>query len=104
MTPLPWREHPSAREDYLDGLAWYADQELGLGDRFADAVDGGIDLIREWPNAAPLYRGHQNIRCKSIAVFPYVIVYFVLDHKVVVVAYAHEKRQPGYWHDRLKDQ
>lgn len=106
MTLLPWREHPAARAEYLDALAWYDDQEAGLGDRLADALDSGVDFVRAWPEAAPLYRGRQRvplIRRKSTEVFPYGIVYLVLDDEVVIVAYAHEKRRPGYWRKRLQD-
>ncbi|WP_454131724.1 hypothetical protein [Microbacterium lacticum] len=106
MTLLPWREHPAAREEYLDALAWYDDQEAGLGDRLGDDLDAGVDIIREWPDAAPPYRGRQRhplIRRKGVEDFPYGIVYFVRDDEVIVVAYAHEKRRPGYWRSRLRD-
>ena len=54
MSALPWREHPAAREEYLAALAWYDDQEAGLGDRLGDDIDNGVDFIREWPDSAPL--------------------------------------------------
>jgi len=56
VTLLHWREHPAAREENLDALAWYDDQEDGLGDRLGDDLDSGVDFIREWPDAAPPYR------------------------------------------------
>jgi len=106
VTLLAWREHPAARAEYLDALAWYDDQEVGLGDRLADDLDGGVDFVRAWPDAAPSYRGRQRvplIRQKSTEVFPYGIVYLILDGEVVIVAYAHERRRPGYWRKRLQD-
>ncbi|MGO1544019.1 MAG: hypothetical protein ACTHXA_06725 [Gulosibacter sp.] len=106
MSLLRWREHPAAREEYLDALASHDDQESGLGDRLADDLDNGVDFIREWPDSAPLYRGHQRsprLRLKGTVVFPYGIIFFVRDDEVVVVAYAHERRRPGYWRKRLKD-
>ena len=30
-------------------------------------------------------------------------LHFVRDDVVVVVAYAHERRRPGYWRERLQD-
>lgn len=39
----------------------------------------------------------------GLDVFPYGIVYFVRDDEVLVVAYAHERRRPGYWRERLAD-
>ncbi len=35
--------------------------------------------------------------------FPYRIVYFTRGDEIVVVAYAHERRRPGYWKKRLSD-
>lgn len=101
-----WSEHPAARQELFDAVVWYDDQERGLGDRLADELAAGVQLIREWPDAAPLYRGRSRtppIRAKGIDVFPYRIVYVVRDDEVIVVAYAHERRRPGYWRKRLSD-
>lgn len=43
------------------------------------------------------------IRHGSMQVFPYGIFYYVRDNQVVVVAYAHSRRRPGYWRTRLAD-
>lgn len=105
MKLLSWREHPAAREELREAARWYEDQEAGLGDRLADEVAVGVASVRAWPNVAQLYRDHQRvpaIRRKGIEVFPYGIIYFVRDDEVIVVAYAHEKRRPGYWRERLE--
>ncbi len=103
---LPWREHPSAREEYLDAIAWYDLQEAGLGDRLATELDNAVDFVRDWSDAAPQHRGREGrplIRRKRVEGFPYGLVYFVRDNVVIVIAYAHEKRRPGYWRRRLDD-
>ncbi len=41
------------------------------------------------------------IRSRSVARFPYDIIYFVTDEEIVIVAYASEKREPSYWVNRL---
>ncbi len=41
------------------------------------------------------------IRSRSVARFPYDIIYFVTDEEIVIVAYASEKREPNYWANRL---
>jgi hypothetical protein len=33
--------------------------------------------------------------------FPYQILYFIEDSYLVVIAYAHNRRKPGYWKDRI---
>jgi len=103
---LPWREHPEAREEYLGALDWYDDRERGLGSRLGDELDATVDFVREWPEAAPPYRGRKvnpMVRRKATDVFPYGVIYFVRDGELVVVAYAHQKRRPGYWRERLKE-
>lgn len=106
MSLLPWRAHPAAHEELRESAHWYEAQEPGLGDRFTDEIAFGLASIRAWPEAATPYPGrHQTpaIRRKRIEGFPYGIIYFVRNNEVVVVAYAYEKRRPGYWRKRLQD-
>ncbi len=58
------------------------------------------------PNSWGFHRGARReppVRTRSVAGFRYDIKYVVLDREVVVVAYAHERRRPGYWAHRLSD-
>jgi hypothetical protein len=41
------------------------------------------------------------VRSRSIAGFRYDIKYVVVEDEVIVLAYAHERRKPKYWSDRL---
>lgn len=50
--------------------------------------------MRDW-NREPV------VRRKGVAGFPYGIIYYLTDSEIVIVAYAHEKRRPGYWRHRL---
>lgn len=103
---LPWREHPAARAELVDAVEWYEERRPGLGERLDTELMEHLAFARKWPDSAPLYPGRQRvpvIRRKGTDVFPYGIIYFVHDNAVVVVAYAHERRRPGYWRKRLKD-
>lgn len=103
---LEWREHPAARAELFDALVWYDDQQPGLGERLADEFVQGVRFIREWPDAAPPYQSRgwtPPIRAKGIGHFPYRIIFVVRGREAVVVAYAHERRRPGYWRRRLGD-
>lgn len=33
--------------------------------------------------------------------FPYALIYMVLDSRVIVIAVAHTRREPGYWLSRI---
>ena len=103
---VPWREHPAARAELIDAVEWYEERQPGLGERLNAELMEHLADVREWPESAPLYRGRQRsprLRRKGTDTFPYGIIYFVRDDEVVVVAYAHERRRPGYWRQRLKD-
>lgn len=43
------------------------------------------------------------MRTRSVAGFRYDIKYIVVGDEVIIVAYAHERRRPGYWASRLDD-
>ncbi|MCI1746887.1 MAG: type II toxin-antitoxin system RelE/ParE family toxin [Acidipropionibacterium sp.] len=106
MTMLPWREHPAARAELVDAIGWYEERQSGLGERLNAELMEHVAFAREWPDAAPFYRNRQRhllLRRRSVEGFPYGIVYLVRDNEVIVVAYAHEKRRPGYWRSRLRD-
>ena len=103
MTLLRWREHPAARAEVRDAAVWYDTEEAGLGTRFADAVEDGVTFIRTWPTVAPLFRDDARVplRRKALDTFPYGIIYIIRGDEVIVIAYAHERRRPGYWRRRL---
>lgn len=103
MTLRP-REHPEAHQELLAAAQWYDDQRLGLGHGLLEAVDTALGNILKWPlAAAPLSRPHRDpiVRSASVPDFPYRIIYFVTRDELVLIAYAHERRKPGYWKRRL---
>ncbi len=103
MTP-GWREHPEALEEYRAASNWYEAQRPGLGEVFMDAVDAAIESILDPSMRWGFYgdrRHSPQVYSRSVGGFPFDIVYLVIDDEVVVVAYAHERRRPAYWAQRL---
>lgn len=102
-----WREHPSAREELLATTLHLDDERPGLGDLFLDAIERSMLSVQRsphaWPPAAESPSG-AIIRTRALAPFRVRVVYTVLDDAVLVPAYAHESRRPGYWSDRLPAQ
>jgi len=43
------------------------------------------------------------IRRAKLHRFPYHLFFSVRDEEVVVLAIAHERREPGYWSDRTDE-
>lgn len=101
---LSRREHPEARNELREAAKWYDDEVRGLGDDFITAIDEALRHIVEWPLAAPAFPGWDEtppIRHAQVRAFPYRVVYYVSDTSIVIVAYAHQRREPGYWQHRL---
>jgi hypothetical protein len=105
MTPLDWDEHPDAREEYLEAIQHY----LTVGgqktaERLQAQRQAALDLITSWPEALPPYlelAAKPTIRHCGIGKFPYRVIYQPRENGIWVLAYAHEKRKPGYWSSRL---
>lgn len=96
--------HPEAQAEFTADVDWYDDREVGAGGRLADAVRAAIDAAVEDPEAWAVWPGWDSkptVRSKSVARFPYRIVYFVEANTLTIVAVAHAKRRPGYWRDRM---
>lgn len=101
---LPQREHPAARAELRAAANWYDNPETGQ--ELLNATLEARRDIAESPESWPTVRGwdrEPHLRRKSVAGFPYGVIYFVTSEEVVIVAYAHEKRRPGYWERRLRD-
>ena len=91
--------HPGAEVDLLDGFKWYADRNPEAAIAFRDAVQTARRVIsrapRVWP---PFTSGTQQFRLRR---FPYKFIYRCIEHRIQIVAVAHDKRRPNYWIDRV---
>lgn len=100
------REHPEASEELREAAYWYDDREPGLGDDFIDAIDDAIARIHHWQRSAPVFPGWLDtptVRSMMVAAFPYRVFYYLTDTGFVILAYAHNRRNPRYWQHRLGD-
>jgi toxin ParE1/3/4 len=79
--------------------SWYEQRVPGLGERFLEAVRTAKLFVRQNPQlGAP---GRRGTRTWKVTRFPYLLVYRDEPERVVIVAFAHAKRRPGYWEHRL---
>lgn len=100
---LAQREHPEARAELRAGANWYDDP--ATGEELLDATLQARRSIAKMPDAWPPIRDWNRepvVRRKGVSGFPYGIIYYVNDSEIVIVAYAHEKRLPGYWKHRFE--
>lgn len=94
-----------AEEELIEAEKWYERQRAGLGQEFRTAIDEGMERLLKAPLAAsphvnlPLSIGARRIFVRR---FPYSIVFIEHGEDLWVVAFAHHRRRPGYWRERLK--
>lgn len=98
------QDHPEARAEYLDAVDYYDAQRPGLGDelirRFEEAIEAVIQDPDAWPRV-PEWDGSPALHSHGVKVFPYRIVYYTTGEQVRIIAYAHTRREPEYWRQRI---
>jgi plasmid stabilization system protein ParE len=98
---FPTKILPDARLDIIGAIAWYNEQQAGLGKRFRDTLTEAIHLIRDQPLLfAERYRA---VCLAPLKKFPY-LVYYVFDepsHRVIIIAVLHGGRNPEVWKERV---
>lgn len=99
-------EHPDAGSELFEAARRYELIEPGLGHALFGRVAEAIGAIEKHPEGWPPFPGWDRepiVRTKGTRRFPYRVVYFLLDGEPVILAYAHEKQEPGYWKSRYDD-
>ncbi|MDR2565901.1 MAG: type II toxin-antitoxin system RelE/ParE family toxin [Bifidobacteriaceae bacterium] len=99
------REHPEARAELRAAARWYESRERGVGQRFLDQTRQARRSVvvspGSWRRHPDWERDDVVVRVRSVAKYPYDIVYFATGEEIVILAYAHESREPGYWKHRV---
>lgn len=103
---LAQREHAEAVAEFDAAVRWYEAQGPGIGLALIDRAQQARQDIADWPNAAPPFTTTNDgtaIRSQAVRGYPYRIVYTVEQDAILILAYAHERREPGYWLHRQSD-
>ena len=90
--------HSSARADFDESFDWYAQRSVGAAIGFVAAVDEAIDKIAA--DAGRFPSTHGGCQYCSLNRYPFRLVFRDEPERLIVVAVAHAKRRPGYWHGR----
>jgi plasmid stabilization system protein ParE len=92
--------HPEARIDLKEGKAFYRHRSPLAAVAFAQEIDASISRIAESPRRYP----EGEFATREFVLpwrFPYTVVYRLRDNMVVIIAFAHQSKEPGYWRHRL---
>jgi plasmid stabilization system protein ParE len=90
---------PAASREVEDAVAWYLERSLKAGESFLREFERGLALVKETPRLWPRFEA--GTRRYVLRRFPFSIIYRKFGEDTIeVVAVAHDKRRPGYWHGR----
>ncbi len=89
-----------AGKEVDEAAAWYEAQAESLSRDFLDELDRAVRLIRIYPLLAQQIE--PEIRRFLFARFPYSLIYGINQETIVVIAVAHQRREPRYWLDRVE--
>lgn len=98
-----FRSEPEASTELEDAAQWYEQRRSGLGIEFLEAIDAALEFIALFPEAgAPVPGVPLSLPVRHVPVrrFPFHVVYLELPDAIRILAFAHDRRSPGYWHSR----
>jgi plasmid stabilization system protein ParE len=91
--------HPDAETEFDAAVAYYEEQQQGLGLDLAREVYRAIARVMCFPNASPVLS--KNSRRCLVNRFPYGVIYQVKGDALRIIAVAHLHRKPDYWEQRV---
>lgn len=89
-----------AEVELWDAVEYYESCCPGLGLDFQSEIEASVHAISQFPDRWP-NRDDGTRRCLTHR-FPYLVVYVRLPDHIWIIAFAHCKRKPGCWSDRIK--
>ena len=92
-----------ARQEFADALRWYRRQAPAFAEALALEYRKIVRHAREFPDAGGVEPASESIAVRRFLLhqFPYKVLTVNFPDQVVVIAFAHTKRKPGYWVDRV---
>lgn len=92
--------HPEAREEFDNAVEELREIAKPLARRFVGRTSEVIAMLRTFPRSgSPLGRRARRL---PLHPFKYDLVYVPVEGDILLIAFAHHKRRPGYWRERLR--
>ena len=96
--------HQAATLELDEAIAYYEEEQFGLGLEFLDEVEVAVAFAANNPEAGEARAGRLkrfDVRCFVVRRFPYLVHVATIEGRREIVAVSHARRRPGYWRDRL---
>ncbi|WP_460594745.1 type II toxin-antitoxin system RelE/ParE family toxin [Geomonas sp. Red276] len=95
---MPLELVAAADAEMVDAAAFYERKQKMLGSRFLASVQDAFTRIRINPFQYQVLHG--DVRRCVLRIFPYGIIFRVVENKIVVFSVMHLHRDPEYWKER----
>lgn len=76
----------------------YEVKSAGLGVEFLDDVQRVVDHLRTFPKLGQSIAG--GFRRALLRRFPFLLIYADQPESILIIAVAHQRREPDYWRER----
>jgi len=93
--------HPEARREVEHETRFYNKISQRTGIRFVELTKKAMKQLQDYPEMWPLI--NERLHGKIVFQFPFTIIYAFNEETIYVVAFAHHRREPGYWQNRIKE-
>ena len=92
---LPVTFYLAASAEFNEASTWYESKRCGLGLEFIAEIDRCLSLASEHPLQFAVV--HEDIRRIIAKHFPYCVYFRAEQHRIVVLAIFHGRRNPTIW-------
>ena len=98
----PLRIHHLAEGELAEAASWYEVKQPGLGFSLLNLADETVEQLRSGrlPGSPVPHVRVNSARRVLLKRFPYSIVFYDSEDELVIIAFAHTSRRPGYWRSR----
>ena len=87
--------HPEAENELNASATYYENLQKGLGLKFVNEIYKTIQRIINFPTAWSQI--DKDIRRCLVNRFPYGIIYYQKEDKIIILAIMHLQKKPRYW-------
>ena len=93
--------HPQAEVELEEAIEWYEAKKEGLGEKFFREYLSIKEKLLISPKLYPF--AFEGVRKAVFRKFPYVILYFVWEELIYVLAVFHTSQDPEIWKQRVAE-
>lgn len=88
-----------ADQEVDDAVEWYEQKGHDASHGFLNELDHAVRLVKTYPLLATSIE--HEIRRFLFVSYPYALIYGIDEDTIVIIAVAHQQREPRYWADRI---